>query len=101
MVRMVTTKSHLYAGKRLQVGAEFDARGSQDARLLKALGRAEKALPSAPAPAPAPSPAPAVAPPEPVYQTASVSAADPDAATEPTKPKRRQYQRRDMTAEDE
>lgn len=74
-IPMVALKPQIYAGRRLVAGTEFTARGRSDARLLLALGRADFAM-AEPEPVPAP------------------------VAVEPevTKPKR-QYKRRDMTAE--
>ena len=40
MIRMMSMKDHLYAGKRLKAGDKFVCRGESDARLLRALGRA-------------------------------------------------------------
>jgi hypothetical protein len=98
-MKMVSLKPHVYAGKRLSVGDEFEVSGRSDARLLTAIGRAIVAPPPAPEP-PAPPPvsrplarvfvpkaeAPAVAP----------VVAEPD-SDEP-KPKRT-YRRRDLSAE--
>jgi len=41
MISMVTKQAHVYAGKKLRAGDEFVA-SKQDARLLVALGRAER-----------------------------------------------------------
>lgn len=42
MIPMKCTKSVVYAGKRLQPGIEFQARGEKDARVLAAIGKAER-----------------------------------------------------------
>lgn len=44
-VHMKATKAFPYAGRRLAVGDEFDARGKQDARLLIAIGKAVEFTP--------------------------------------------------------
>lgn len=91
-VRMVSLKAHTYAGKRLAVGAEFEASGRKDAKLLQAIGRASLMQ---------------VAEPEPVvqpirrarlFQPVAVSDVVPDVATDEVKPKR-VYRRRNLTAE--
>jgi hypothetical protein len=40
-IKMKALKSFKYAGKRLQAGDEFSARGRSDARILAAIGNAE------------------------------------------------------------
>lgn len=78
-IPMVALKPQIYASRRLAVGDEFTVRGRSDARLLLALGRADFAMAHA---APEPEPAPVAV------------------AAEPEVPKpKRQYRRRDMTAE--
>jgi hypothetical protein len=112
MIPMICTKDLLYAGRRLKAGAAFDARGESDARVLVAIGKATRApapvaAPVTPAPTavqpraargqPAPHPwAPQPAPVVDQVDTASASAADETASAD--RPKR-QYRRRDLTAE--
>ncbi len=106
-IRMISLKAHQYAGRRLEKGDEFEARGAGDARLLRLLGWAE----SAPAPvAQLPVLTAKVERFDPVVigsmnvepgATFSDSPAEPVDAepSEPIKPKRA-YRRRDMVAED-
>lgn len=84
-IPMVALKPQIYAGRRRAAGALFDARGQSDARLLIALGRADFA------------PAPAVGEiaPEISPQFLPPVGAEPEVAPKP----KRQYKRRDMTAE--
>jgi hypothetical protein len=42
-MKMLSLKPHLYAGRRLNTGDEFECRGQSDRRLLIALGRAKDA----------------------------------------------------------
>ncbi len=129
-IPLIARRSFLYAGRRLERGAEFGARTQSDARLLIAIGHAEFApqvdaeadpealqvVVIAPAPAaavvetsaetaaevPADPPAqpPAEAPSaEPVAETSPAAApADGEESPRTGKP-RRQYRRRDLTAE--
>jgi hypothetical protein len=99
MVKMVALKSFVYAGKRLQPGAEFEARTGSDARLLKAIKNAGEAPPEPP-----PAPAPAVR----AYRRRDVPAevplalppaADPIADPAPADKPKRTYKRRDLVAE--
>lgn len=109
-ISMLSTDSHVYAGRRLKAGDAFEARGRGDVRLLKALSRAVEATP----PAPVPDPLPAllmpkrqyvrkVVEPEPEQEQASIpepiAFASPFAEAEETPKPKRQYKRRDMTAE--
>lgn len=66
-VRMKARRSFPYAGKRFKAGQEFNARGETDARVLAAVGHAERV--TAPAPTPAPTPAPRA------YLTRAIAAA--------------------------
>lgn len=71
---MIATKSMTYAGRRLQVGDRFDAKSARDAKLLRAIGKAQdEATPS--------------------------DEALPVGLTTDDKPKR-EYRRKDMKAED-
>lgn len=100
-IRMISLKPHLYAAKRLAVGAEFEASGETHARLLVALGRAARAeLKQEVAQTPATAPvveAPVVAP---AVKTPRRRAIDQEGEPEAVKPKRT-YRRRDMTVGDE
>ena len=90
MIPMITTKKHRYAGKLLQAGDAFQARGKTQARLLKALGVARQAVP-----APRGADGRIVFPPKVEPAEFSYEA---QVYVYPEKPKR-QYKRRDMTAE--
>lgn len=116
-IPMVSIAGHVYAGRRLKPGDAFDARGAGDAKLLVALGRAERAAPVVPAIEKAPE-APVVKAPR-VYRTAAIYAqpvatqepaevaetpaveAPAEVAAEPAEPVRtkRVYRRRDLKAE--
>jgi len=116
-IRMKSLKAHTYAGKRLQAGQEFDARGESDKRVLVAIKAAEVASPVVAAPAPNIEPpkartyerrdlvaeTPVAAVPraeQPVEQLADAAtgqAEEPQLAAE-AKP-RRTYRRRDATVE--
>lgn len=134
-IPLIARRSFVYAGRRLQTGAEFGARTQSDARLLIAIGHAEFAPEDAeddqaadvqivavvetPAPAPAaavvetaaeaaaevPADPPAQPPAEepsaePVAETAPAAApADGEDVSPRTGKPRRQYRRRDLTAE--
>lgn len=100
MIKMVSSTSHLYAGRRLKAGDAFEARGRGDARLLRALGRAV----DAPAPAPVAEPVPALLMPKRQYvrkvvEPAPIAFVSPLAEPEEAPKPKRQYKRRDMTAE--
>lgn len=106
-IPMISLASHVYAGRRLAKGDEFEARGRQDARLLAALGRAEAALPPIatiePRPQARQSSAQTAQIPD---QMVDIPIADPDEGDEPeveisprTGRPKRTYRRRDMTAE--
>ena len=100
-IRMKALRAQIYAGARIKPGEEFDVRGERDAKLLYALGRAERVVATAPAPAQKPVPAP-----EPAVDQAVDQAGEPigaehapaEESAEQPKPKRA-YRRRDMTAE--
>lgn len=131
-IALVSLQRHVYAGRRLKPGDEFEARGQSDARLLIALKRADFA-PAVPEPEPElaaapaavvelPIAAPVAIEPAPAPEVVTTDAPSADAAepaptpvdeqpaeqppqapaesapAEPVKP-RRQYKRRDMTAE--
>lgn len=97
-MKMVALKSFTYAGKRINPGDPFDAVGRSDARLLKALKRADDAPPPTP---------PAAEPPPPPYRSRALVADDVAAptATAAEKPTavapaaKRPYKRRDTVAE--
>lgn len=110
MIPMICTKALPYAGRRLNPGDAFNARGESDARLLAAIGKAVRAptpIPVAPPVVPStltPS-VPPIAAPEPVSEPATTPAAPavdtpatdyPSTAQERSK---RAYRRRDLTAE--
>lgn len=123
-VHMKTVKPLVYAGRRLAVGAEFDARGKQDARLLAAIGKAVEFTPEAKLPTPTQLAPTALKPRSQQAQPASdfapvvahaesapqaVEIIDPVAAIANPAPMvqasdrertKRQYRRRDMTATD-
>jgi hypothetical protein len=125
-IRMISTRTHLYAGRRLRAGEQFDARGKRDMRLLEALGRARRVhadvIPVArPEPLIVAEPVavvaePVMTEPEDAELTDAGDAAEgatedapEQAGTEPepeteisprTGRPKRQYRRRDMTAED-
>ena len=109
-IPLIARRSFLYAGRRLERGAEFGARTQSDARLLIAIGHAEFA-PQVDAEADpealqvvviAPAPAAAV-----VETAAEIVAEVPSAepvthdvvAPQPAAKTRRQYRRRDLAAE--
>lgn len=118
MIPMICSKSLLYAGRRLNIGDAFGARSASDARLLAAIGKATLAppdapIPVAPPPPPPPVPKPAVASyrnpwrvsPDPVIEP-PVKVEDPpsdpvvtDKQTVAQDKPKRQYHRRDLTAE--
>lgn len=88
-ITMITKKPHIYAGKRLALGNEFEVAGRDDARLLEALGRAERkpkiVAPSAPIPT--------------YYRPIITVPRTVEVAAESDGKPKRQYKRRDMTAE--
>lgn len=111
-IRMKSLRAFPYAGRRLQAGEEFDARGESDKRVLVAI----KAATVAPRAAPPIEP-PAVAPRARVRRTveapvdstlnagvvadaATPGQASAEALSEPEQaaPAKRHYRRRDMTA---
>lgn len=47
-LRSKDKRSFVYAGRRVKTGADFEARSTNDARLLKAIGRAEDRPPARP-----------------------------------------------------
>ena len=127
-VPLIARRSFLYAGKRFAAGAEFDARGQQDARFLIAIGHADFAPAGQPPsvddtvfvyqhPAPNASPAFAPSPMVEVHAEPDHPAADPAPVADEQPPAplaeqpaddgeaavrakpRRQYRRRDMNAE--
>lgn len=75
----------MYAGRRIKPGEVFEANGASDARVLIAIGRADFA-PALPTPEPLPEPV--------------VIPQWPETQDEPAPKPKRQYKRRDMTAED-
>lgn len=111
-IPLIARRSFLYAGRRLAAGVEFGARTQSDARLLLAIGHADfapqgPAEPEQPQPwslPPAEPPAPVAAVVEapvdeaPAEAPAEVPASESAAEAQPVKP-RRQYRRRDLTAE--
>jgi hypothetical protein len=96
-IQMRALVPQIYAGRRVAAGSNFLVRGESDARLLTALGRASVAVPA---------PIPAVLAPVVPVRTwgKQIKAEEPvstdgaEVAEEAPKPKR-QYKRRDMTAE--
>jgi hypothetical protein len=96
-IQMLALVPQIYAGRRVAAGSNFLVRGESDARLLTALGRASVAVPA---------PVAAVfAPLAPVQRWGKQIKAEETAPTdgaqvaeETPKPKR-QYKRRDLTAE--
>lgn len=110
MIPMIARKPIVYAGKRIAKGGRFSARGAQDARLLEAIGHAVKA-PVAQVPMPAPFHEVRAKPstytyrataPKPIAEATVDSASghtSDDVSSRTGKPKR-QYKRRDMTAEE-
>lgn len=113
-IPLIARRSFLYAGRRLAAGVEFGARTQSDARLLLAIGHADFA-PQGPAepeqpqpwslpPAEPPAPVAAVVEAPPVEEApadvppASEPVSEPATEAQPVKP-RRQYRRRDLTAE--
>ena len=127
-IPLTALKPFVYAGRRLKAGQDFEASGQTDARVLIAVGHADfapalAAEPAAEPPRTADTTAPLIAQPEPASQAGEASAQVEDqpaqqvdipadaapeqsAAPEPDQApaeqpaaKRRQYRRRDMTAE--
>jgi hypothetical protein len=125
-IRMKSLKSHVYAGRRLKAGQEFNARSENDKRVLAAIktavavaapvlappvpapravsagrGRAMKAEPSADALAPSPAEPADTAPPAPAEAPAEAPPRPPDDATaeSPRAPAKSHYRRRNLTAE--
>lgn len=122
MIPMICSKSMPYAGRRINQGDPFEARTASDARLLAAIGKATYAVQTLPAPTPLPI-KPVVQPPvhphawramleaedfpmaEPVVEPAAnldaptPEAVDTDEQTDHEIKPKRQYHRRDMTAE--
>ena len=119
MIKMVALRPHLYAGRRLQVGDEFEARGRGDASLLAAVGFAAVAVDSAPKPLPAlpevvelhaepvySAPMPVA---EPVAEEVVEAAPEPEAISQPEPElspytsrraaRKQTYRRRDLNAE--
>jgi len=117
-IQLIAKRPFLYAGKRLASGAEFNARTHSDARLLIAIGHADFA-PQGPVEPEEPQPwSVAQQPPEtvaievtaqpvdeapaevlPVEEPASDAASTAPAEEAPIAKPRRQYRRRDLTAE--
>ena len=115
MIPMICTKDLLYAGRRLKPGAAFNARGESDARVLEAIGKAKRAPVVVPVAAPA-TPTPTAVQPRvsrghtpphpwpplsaPVVDQVDTVAPNPGGDDTPLAdvPKR-QYRRRDLTAE--
>jgi hypothetical protein len=95
MTRLKATKPFRYAGRMLRAGEEFDARGNQDARLLTAIGKAERIADAAATPA-TPSGKRRGRPPKVREEVAAVeSASEPEVR----EARDRLYRRRDMEAE--
>lgn len=92
-IEMVTKQPHLYGGKRLKAGDAFQVSGESDAKLLTALGRAERKTPAVLT-------APTLTTPEieNLRQNWQRALTGPRLNTPEIKPKRK-YTRRDMTAE--
>jgi hypothetical protein len=92
-IQLLALVPQIYAGRKVAAGSNFIVRGESDARLLIAIGRAA----SVPV-------APVIPVPPPVARkwtraVVAVPIAEPEEQEEAPKPKR-QYKRRDMTAED-
>lgn len=82
MPKLIALKTFPYGGRRLKPNDAFTAVSAQDARLLIAIGRAKADL----------------TPPVQTYHAAVMTAEHSEPVDEPLRP-RRQYRRRDMTAE--
>ena len=111
-ITMTCLKPMQYAGRRVQAGQQFDAHGENDARLLVAIGKAARYTPpvvpvyvapksrailtTTPQSIFQPEPVPTV---EAVATDTAVTADDAEVHDADEKPKR-QYRRRDLTAEE-
>lgn len=69
-VPLTAIKDHVYAGRRVKAGADYEASGQSDARLMKALGRAKDREVIV-------APAPVVSKPVQTYSTRMLTAAAP------------------------
>jgi hypothetical protein len=100
MKQLISLKQFRYAGKRLRRGDVFRARTGQDERLLVAIGSAEEHV--TPAPVVPPAAAAVVEQARPHFgYAAKVLASEPAGeVSERTGKPKRQYKRRDLTAED-
>lgn len=105
-IEMKVLKAHVYAGRRHQPGDRYQAIGASDARLVAALGWAaespqELSPPELPPAAPPPRAVPSepAKPTEPAGAGQSVPASTTEDGALSEKPKR-QYKRRDMTADE-